>query len=587
MPSFPPAVSRASLALALTLGALVTPPAARAQAPSFSGMEALSLQERQVLMAQQARRQALEHAAGTLTLEGAVDPDAYVVGPGDVFTVAVGGALATETQAQVSADGVLVLPEVGSFPVAGLSLTETRAQVRTGLRRVYRNVSSDIVLARPRQFFVHVSGAVSQPGRHALGPIARVEDAVASAAGGSPLGDADAALRNVEVRHQDGSRTSLDLRRYYATGEIEHNPLLRDGDAIYVPTVRAHEVVTVEFLLHGTPLVLDYRPGDTLTAVLLAAGGSAVLSQYPSARLVRTSASAALSTRDVDLVAVTSGQAEDPRLEPRDRILLPEPARRFGTATVEGYVLLPGSYPIEDDVTTLRDLVAAAGGIASEGLLRGAYLERRGVERGDVAEFGREHLQDPVRRTLILEQTSFDTARLSDLSFGSRQYLAREALGFQRVSLAFGDDAESIPPIPLRKGDRFVVPRDPRAVLVIGQVRSPGYVPIQPGASAEHYIAEAGGRGPAATRTYVREAGSGALRPTNGASLRSGDTVFVDREVIADTESLQALSLQEQQMEFQRQQDARTARVQIAQIGLTAISTAVAIVTTYLVIRER
>jgi len=577
MPPFLAAASRAALALALALVALAAVPPTWAQGLP-AAMDGLSLAERQTLMAQQARRQALERAAGSLTLEGALDPATYIVGPGDLFSVSFGGALSGETTVQVSADGVLVIPEAGSFPVAGLPLAEARSRVQAGLRRVYRNVATDVVLAQPRQFFVHVSGAVDQPGRHALGPVARVEDAVAAATGGSPLAGGTAALRNVEVRSRDGSRVTVDLRRYYATGDTGYNPPLQDGDVLYVPTLRLHNIVSVEVPLQQ-PLTLDYRPGDTVEDVLLAAGGPALLSEFGSARLLRTEAGGRIVSEDIALSDVAALRTS---VQARDRLLLPEPARRFGTASVDGFVQVPGLYPIEEGVTTLRDLLAAAGGVAPEGLLRAGYLERRGTAWEVDGVPALEAVADPAQRALFIEQASFESARLSDLPFGSRQYMARETLQFQRVSLALGDDETAVPAVPLRRGDRFVVPRDPRAVLVIGQVRSPGFVPVRDGAPAEHYVAEAGGRGPAATQTYVREAGTGYLRPAGGEPLRSGDVVFVDRQVIADTEPLQALALQEQQLAFQRQQDARTARLQLAQIGLTVVSTAVALVTTYL-----
>ena len=239
--------------------------------------------------------------------------------------------------------------------------------------------------------------------------------------------------------------------------------------------------------------------------------------------------------------------------------------------------------------TTLRDLVAAAGGIRPEGLLRAAYLERRGEEL-DVAQ-GEGEFQDlsalssEEERATLLEQATFENARLSALSFGSRQYMVREMLQFQRVSLDLGDPA-AIPPVPLRDGDRFVVPRDPDAVLVIGQVRNPGFIPYEPSADAAYYIEQAGGLGPAATEVYVREAGSGYLREPGAAPILSGDYVFVDRDVIADTEALQALALQEAQLALQEDREARSARLQLIQTGLSVIGTAVAVITTYLLIRD-
>lgn len=566
--------------------------------------------EQQALMAQQARQSAMNQVrAGQLLLEGAIDAEAYRVGPGDVFVIGIGGALAEQRRATVTADGILIIPEGGSFRVAGLTLAEARERVTTGLRRLYRNVALEVALAEPREFYVHVSGAVERPGRHAVVPIARVEDAVAEGMGGrSPIlvlremrsnwwrGRTLPALRNIEVRHADGSTRAVDLLMYYATGDLEHNPYLLDGDAVFVPAVERdgprlvfieHEqdgsTETVERLREG----YDYREGDTLTDLLRVEGGSALLAQTDQARLLRADASGRLVSREIDVSAIRAGAAEDPALQPRDRILLPRSAVQRGTAAVVGYVRFPGSYPIIDGETTLRELVEAAGGLRAGGLLRGAYLERRGsgtsrTEREEEGLPDDAALMNPEQVQAQIERLTFERARLSDLDFTSRRYLAREVLGYPRVSLAL-EEGGALPDTPLRDGDRFVVPRDPQAVLVLGQVRYPGYVPFSPGADAAYYIAQAGGRGPAATETYVREADSGVLQRASTTPLRSGDMLFIDRAPIADSESLQSLTLQEQQLALQREQERRAGRFQIIQTSLAVLGTAVSVITTYLI----
>ncbi|MEL6611645.1 MAG: polysaccharide biosynthesis/export family protein, partial [Bacteroidota bacterium] len=120
-------------------------------------------------------------ATAPVALEGAVDPDAYIVGPGDVFTVTAGGGIPIVQSATVSADGLLVFPDLGAFEVEGATLASVQDDVQVVLRRAYRNVPTNVTLSTPRQFFVHVSGAVPEPGRWLVGPIARVEDALKAA----------------------------------------------------------------------------------------------------------------------------------------------------------------------------------------------------------------------------------------------------------------------------------------------------------------------------------------------------------------------------------------------------------------------
>lgn len=583
---------------------------AQAQTPS-----SLSAAEQQALMEQQARRQATDRilASGGVPLEGAIDPASYIVGPGDMFSISTGGAIPLQHTARVTADGSLVIPEVGSFPVAGLSLAETRNRIGTALQRAYRNVPTAVALAQPRQFYVHVSGEVERPGRHVAVPVARVEDALSAAMlGNNPLQALEQqrseywnyaglpALRNVVVQRQNGDRLVVDLMRYYATGDTQHNPYLQDGDRLYVPTYTTDgESVFVEYKTREalnrvratsnreprTNMdVFDHRQGDTVTDLLLVAGGPELLEKTGVVRLLRSNREGTLDVRPIDVQAVLAGTESDVLLQPRDRLLLSYTDAPTGVAEAEGLVTFPGTYPIAIGETTLRDLVAAAGGIRPDGLLRAAYLERRGAAETPERSLALDAITEPDARAALVEEQIFKQARLADLPFVSRQYLTREFLQYQRVSLELGDDATSIPAIPLRDGDRFVVPHDPGAVLVVGQVRNPGLVPFVAGAEADYYIEQAGGRGPAAAEVYLREAGSGALRPPTSTAIRSGDALFVDRIPMADTETLQALALQERQLDFQRQQERTNRRFQYVQTGLTILGTAVSVVTTYLFI---
>ncbi len=525
-------------------------------------------------------------------LEGVVDPQAYLVGPGDVFAFAIGGRFPIEPRSTVTADGLLIVPEVGSFRVAGRTLAAVRADLRAALQRRYTNVDTDAGLAEPRRFVVHVSGAVAVPGRHAVTPVARVEDALAEAMDESPLvalrdqqagGNATLpALRNVEVRRADGVALRVDLLRYYATGDTRYNPHLRDGDVVHVPTFRpASEGVYVEDRF-GEPRAYDLRPDDTVADLLAVARGPQA-TDVEAVRLVRPGPDGAIETQALASADLAGGAAARLALRPLDRLLLVDANEGVGQMTVFGYVRFPGSFPVVEGETTLREAVERAGGLLPDALARGAYLERRSDSRLPFAyRPSLEGVEQEETRAAILDAQGYEAGRLSDLPFESRQFLTREVLRFRGLSLdleaALTADA---PPIYVRNGDRLVVPGDPGGVYVVGQVRQPGLVPYRPGADADAYVAAAGGRGLGATEVYVREAGTGALRPAADAPLRSGDYLFVDREAAAFSEEGQALLLQQRQFEEQQNRDRAQARYQFIGTVLGVVGTVVSAISLY------
>ena len=547
-----------------------------------------------------------------IALEGALDPETYRVGPGDVFVVSIGGSIPRQTEAIVSADGTLVVPEAGSFDVAGRPLGEVQSRVSAALARRYQNVPTDVVLAAPREFYVHVSGAVPLPGRQLLNAVARVSDALELATGGvsvqtlaaydrlvtppAPEDDLEGltaedrarieqqrinlslanatvqqralaqrgetwpdtrrlpALRNVIVRHIDGTEDRVDLVRYFATGNTEANPVLRDGDAVYLPTFDpSREGVSVGGAVER-PGVYDVRPEDTARSVLIAATGTDGLDRIRSVRVTRAGGSGTPIEADLaDADALTVG--------PRDQIYAVEADPDAGLAEAVGAVRFPGVYPITAGTTTLDDLVAMAGGLRPDAFGRSAYLERRA-------------------RTLPAALADDETT-LSGLDLFGRQFLASELARTPRRPVDLTDSGG--PAVSLLDGDRLVVPRDLGGVRVYGQVTEPAFVPFVAGQTASAYIEAAGGVGPGATEVYVVEAGSGRVVEGVDVEVREGDAVFVDRRPTAEDPTLAQLVLQEERVEREEARDRR--QVLFQTIG-TAISTLGFLVSTYFLIRN-
>jgi protein involved in polysaccharide export with SLBB domain len=102
-----------------------------------------------------------------LTLSGAVDPNTYRLGPGDLVQIQMWGRVARSSVTEVGPEGVLTLPGTSPLKVAGRTLTEVRQDVLERMKSVFRDVSIDVRLARPRSFFVYLTGQVQTPGRPA------------------------------------------------------------------------------------------------------------------------------------------------------------------------------------------------------------------------------------------------------------------------------------------------------------------------------------------------------------------------------------------------------------------------------------
>ena len=532
-------------------------------------------------------------AGGVIPLEGTVDAAQYIVGPGDLFEISVGGPQPLMAPTAVSADGYLILPEAGAVQVGGHSLHEARSRAKAALQESFRNVRVEIALAQPRQFYVHVSGAVPFPGRYLATPVGRVAGVLSLAYADTtraPTGNTRfrPALRNVLLTHTDGTQETVDLLRYHATGSTEHNPYLRDGDVVSVPAFDPDYGAVFVSGNVAFPGIYDHRPDDTLADLLALATGEETPRPSQRVRLSRVledgSAEAAIYE-----AAALQGEAGVPVLA-RDQVhVLAEDMAR-GVVEIDGWVQYPGAYPILSGETTLQGLVALAGGLRPGALARAAHLKRSPLplpEPDYEARFGAlAGLPDAVPAdTLALMQAT----RLADMDFFGNAYLKHDLRMHSSVpiDLTVALD-EGAAPILLQDGDKVYVPRDNNQVFVFGQVNRPGYVPHRPGMSLQEYVRAASGPGENAGTSYVIKAGTNRFAAASETTIESGDRIFVNREnMFADTEELQRLLTEGERLDLENERMGLEKRSFTFQTILTTVGTITGFVTTYLLIQQQ
>lgn len=175
-----------------------------------------------------------------LTLQAAQDKirlllNRYVIDPVIVLSL-TGQRPDLSFQAQIDPEGNIVVPQVGTVSLKGLSLEEAQEKIRLSLSSVMVEPMFAVSLISPRPVQVTITGEVFRPGIYPVSSATpRIADALLSAGGSTMTAD----LRQVQVRRKlmDGSVISQNLDLYTAlqNGGSQPNLRLQDGDAIVVP----------------------------------------------------------------------------------------------------------------------------------------------------------------------------------------------------------------------------------------------------------------------------------------------------------------------------------------------------------------
>jgi len=478
--------------------------------------------------------------SGILALEGTINPTEYIVGPGDIFSLMIGGASPLEIPLTVSVSGSLTLPEIGAIKAGERSLADIQTEVSRLLESRYSNTSVSLSLIQARSFYVHVTGSVIKTGRYLMLPRSRVSDVIHQALS-SPLVTTHEtrddlkvnfaipessfrleindlhkpALRNIHIQHTDGTTDLVDLIRYQTTGNIQFNPVLRDGDQINIP---AYHTVREAIRVSGDvswPGLYDWRPDDTVADILNLTSGGRNLDESMRLRLLRWSENTYSTIFDYSINDVNTDSIGFIELSPEDHISVYE--SQTAVANVEGWVFYPGEYQIKGGVTTVNELVKLAGGLKPGAKIDAATLERVTVD--NLADPPEIPVQ-PFQPNIIGKQLTIEFIE-----------------GFQRpysgiigshvsadIVAAFNGSGEDV---LLYDGDRLIVPRDERTILVTGHVAKPGYVTFIPGKPAKYYIERAGGVGPVAEGIYVYGGSSSLVRQGPDEIVLPSDAIFV------------------------------------------------------------
>jgi polysaccharide biosynthesis/export protein len=486
-------------------------------------------------------------------LEGPIDPEQYIVGPNDLFTVGVWGEIPFTYTAYVNPEGSLHIPTVGVIRAAGKSLKEVRREITDALRTHYISGEISVSLEQARMFAVHIAGTIRRPGSYPVSAMQRVDKLLSFANMPSeqelqrlqpryiddperpsyyshdellPMNqEREPSLRNIILQRQNGDTVHVDLVRYYATGNTDYNPFLLGGDRI---VVRPEDLRSNAVSVYGgvrLPGRFEFHPNDSLNTLLEIAQGFTENAIRDSIEIIRFGEDATTYERFVvngnDVLNGTFNVA----LQKNDRVLVMERSevRREHTVFVQGEVHFTGAFPITDSDTKLSAIIEAAGGFTRDAAVAEAKIYRRNA--------GEEW--DPLLSNPDYQRLR--EMRLSRLNIEGREYFNYEAAirrdfvsaDFRKLFLENDPSAD----VTLEDGDVIVIPKRSNTVYVFGQVAHPGYIDLNPGWHIEHYIERAGGLSEAARKRGIRVIKAGTkewIKPRKTA-IEAGDAIWVPR----------------------------------------------------------
>jgi polysaccharide biosynthesis/export protein len=460
----------------------------------------------------------------------------YTVGPGDEIVLRTWGSIDVDYRATVDRNGLINLPKVGSFNVAGVKAADLEKNLRSQLGRLFTNFDMSVSLGQLRGLKVFVVGPAQRPGVYALASQSTLLTVMVMAGGPSSTGS----MRKVLLRRDGRVISELDLYDFLVQGDKSKDVQLAAGDVIVFQPAGPRVALTGALDLAA---IYELRnPQEPVRDVLRYAGGTPSLANPNRAQLERIDVTQPRAARSVEEFRLDTVGLQKPLRDGDVLTLLPISPQFANAVTLKGHVAQPLRYPFKPGMR-IRDLIPDADALVTPDFYRRKNLLVQVVEDEEDERIAAEDaMMNPNAspypngaaapataasasaasrmprtrserqraredRSLVEQSRRAPTALFDELNWDyavverlNPTDLTTEVIPFNLGKAVLQADPASN--IELRAGDvvtvygqkdiRVPVSRQTRLVSVEGEVRSPGVYQLQPGETLKGLIERAG-----------------------------------------------------------------------------------------------
>ena len=377
-------------------------------------------------------------------------PANYRLGAGDRVIIDVWGASQQSFEGTISPDGFVVIEGVGPIKLAGLTVSQATAQVRSRLGQFYSGCQINMALGETRSIQVQVIGEVRMPGTYTLSGLSSAFNALYAANGISDIGT----LRDIKVYRGGRQIATIDVYDYLLNGNSKGDVRLQDNDVV---SVGAYESLVCIRGKVKRPMFYEMKRNESVQQLIKNAGGFTGDAFTKNVRLTRKAGN------EYSLHTVDEFQMASFTLMDGDSIFVDSVIARFSNRVeVRGAVKHAGEYELGGTVQSVRELLQVAGGLREDAFQNRAVMHRE-------------------KEDLSLEMIPVDIDGIIN-----------------------GTTAD----IPLRKGDILFVPstldmKGEQTLTISGEIIYPGEYKYAENTSVEDLILMAGGLTPAASVAKV------------------------------------------------------------------------------------
>ncbi len=301
-------------------------------------------------------------------------PKDYVVGPGDELLIQIYGIAQATINLKISAEGKVVIPNVGVSHVGGLSIEAVKTMLTQKIGTRYAGLAGTnpssflmVTLANIRSIKINIVGDVKKPGTYQLPSFTTSFNALYAAGGPTVKGS----FRNIQIFRAGQQIAQVDLYDFLLKGKTEKNIRLEDNDVLLVPKYVKRVEIVGEI---RRELIFEIKDKETITSLIEMANGFTESAYKNMVSIQR------YNGIDKSILNITANDQLTTTLEDGDYVIVGKTPNIYkNRVQLVGSVLREGDYELLDNFK-IADLIEKAGGLKQEAFLGRAILYRTGKE---------------------------------------------------------------------------------------------------------------------------------------------------------------------------------------------------------------
>ncbi|HEY9003788.1 MAG TPA: SLBB domain-containing protein [Mucilaginibacter sp.] len=296
-------------------------------------------------------------------------PVNYVLGPDDELLINVSGYQEAVIRATVQPEGTIFIPQVGTIPVAGLTIEQATALMRTKMSQtVYRSIKSGlstvvVTLSKIKSIHITVVGA-AKPGNYTVSSFSTVFNSLYVCGGPGDINT----YRNIELVRNNKVQQRIDLYQFLTKGDQQGNVPLKENDVINFPVYNKRVTILGQVKRPG---IFELKDNETLQDLLFFAGGYTDRA-YKNTIKVKQITDIERRVRDLSKSDFATYQPSNGDVFEVDSVL----NRVVNGVAVRGAVRRPGVFELTPGLT-VSGLIKRAGGLDENVFIQRASLTRR------------------------------------------------------------------------------------------------------------------------------------------------------------------------------------------------------------------